>query len=85
MKISKENLTLALSKLAPKELKCPVYKCGNLNYDTDEVQNMMYERRGTSLVIDKVAYKPVLSMTCSDCGYIMQFDLIHLVGEQNLL
>lgn len=85
MKISKENLALALSKLATKELKCPVCKCGKLNYDQDEVQNMMYERKGKSLIIDKIAFKPVLSMTCNECGYIMQFDLIHLVGQQNLL
>jgi len=85
MEISKENLMIALSKLATKGLKCPVCKCGNLNYDKEEVQNMMFDRNGPNLIIENVSFKPVLSMTCSECGYVMQFDLVHLVGKQNVL
>jgi predicted nucleic-acid-binding Zn-ribbon protein len=85
MEISKENLNIALSKIATQGVKCPVCGCGQLAYEHNEVQNMMYDRKGANLVIDKISFKPVLSMTCSRCGYIMQFDLIHLVGQQNLL
>lgn len=85
MKILNENLTTALSKIAAKGVKCPVCGCKTLNYESNEVQNMMFERKGKNLLIDQVGYKPVLSMTCNDCGYILQFDLNHLVGQQNVL
>lgn len=86
IKIEKEKLTLAIAKIGAYQPKCPI--CGNhhLGYSDEEVQNVMFDRQGTSLVlVSSVSFQPTIAFTCDKCGYVMQFDLITILGKENVL
>lgn len=86
MKIEKEKLTLAIAKIGAYQPKCPICGNHNLGYADEEVQNVMFDRKGTSLIFgDSVAFQPTIAFTCNKCGYVMQFDLITILGAEKAL
>lgn len=86
MEIERKKLEQAMLKIIKHSPKCPI--CGNndFGYTDHEAQIMMFERDGTTIHLEKsVSFKPTLVLNCKKCGYLLQFDLIHLLGAQDAL
>lgn len=83
MKLTDEQLQLALLKITEKSPKCPVCGGHNLGYANDGY--MLFapakkEGNNYELLNSETQMFPVFPMTCNACGYVLMFNTLKVLG-----